>query len=676
MARRFKGFLLYCKIQCFQPIKAESLKNMNKIDEKKLVIAGLTITGIVFVILAFFTPLAEGGADNYAHFNIARWAFRYPHLFLDHWGKPVYTIVAAPFAQFGFAAVRILNSVLGLLTGWFIWKLAGKLKLENGWFATVVAVFTPIYFALMSTGMTEIIFSLILVLAVYLFFSEKYYASAILISFLFLARTEGLAFELLFLIALIIKKQYKPIPFLATGFIVFSLIGLVFHYHDFWWLYNQRPYSTGNQFVYGKGDWYYFLVRIPEYSGVFVTVLLVAGTIILPVKWMKEKFSLTGNYFLPILLILGTFWGYFFIHSYLWWKGETSAGLLRVMAGNAPLAGIIGLYAVQPASNYLKKNRFLWAELALLSVAIIVFTGVYYKKLIGFDLTAEVLQRTTNWLKESGSLNHKLVMHNPYFSFATEIDAWDNKVVQYGFSNNDAPETDLPDSTVFIWDAHFSPNEGKLPLEKIMSNPNFVLIQYFEPKTPFKVMGDNDYRIMVFRKIANAGLNNYEILEHLKRIQIEKGIYYSEIYDCEKPFQAEYLEKQRILSQVDTANHLFELNGVDFSPAFHVPVEQTDRIKENIFHLSADFMRTDSVGVNRLLMVFSVEAGGKAIHYVTADIGEQTPEKNVWYKTHFTFYVPGKLEDGTMLKSYIWNIDKKAVLMDNYKLEISKQAKE
>ena len=95
----------------------------------------------------------------------------------------------------------------------------------------------------------------------------------------------------------------------------------------------------------------------------------------------------------------------------------------------------------------------------------------------------------------------------------------------------------------------------------------------------------------------------------------------------------------------------------------------------DIFNVSADFLRTDSVGINRLLMVFSVEAGNKAIHYVTADIGEQTPEKNVWYKTHFTFYVPEKLEDGTMLKTYIWNIDKKAVLMDNYKLEISKQAK-
>ena len=438
---------------------------MKNISEKKLVITGLMITGFVFVLLAFLTPVAEGGADKYAHFNIARWAFRYPHLFLDHWGKPVYTIVAAPFAQFGFVAVRILNSVLGLLTGWFVWKLAGKLKLGNGWFAVVVAVFTPIYFALMSTGMTEIVFSLILVLSVFLFFSEKYTASAILVSFLFLARTEGLAFELLFLIALLIKKQYRAIPWLAAGFLVFSLIGLIFYYHDFWWLYNQRPYSTGSQFVYGKGELYYFLVRIPEYSGVIITVLMFAGTFVLAVKWIKEKLSPAGSYFLPVLLVLGTFWGYFFIHTYLWWKGETSAGLLRVMAANAPLAGIIGLYAIEEMAKYFKKQNILTVLLVLLSVTQVVLTGAYYKKLVGFDLTAEVLQRTTDWLKESGSLNHKLVMHNPYFSFSTEIDAWDNNVVQYGFSNNDKPEEGLPDSTVFIWDAHFSANEGNLPFE-------------------------------------------------------------------------------------------------------------------------------------------------------------------------------------------------------------------
>ncbi len=645
---------------------------MQKSQEKTGVIAGLFITGIVLTILAFTTEIPEGGADNYAHFNIARWAFNYPHLFLDHWGKPVYTLVAAPFAQFGFVAVRILNSVLGLLTGWFIWKLAGKLKLENGWFALVVAVFTPIYFALMSTGMTEIIFSLVLVLSVYLFFSEKYNASAVLVSFLFLTRTEGLAFELLFLVALIIKKQYRSIPLLATGFLVFSFIGLVFHYHDFWWLYNQRPYATGGPSVYGSGEWNYFLVRLPEYSGQIITVFLYAGTFVLTVLWIKERLKLNGNYFYPVLLILGTFWGYFFIHSFLWWKGETSAGLLRVMAASAPLGGIIGLYAVDFISGFIKRKLIVTVLLGLTSVVIVYAAGQYYKKLIGYDLSAEVLKRTTNWLKESGSLKHKLVMHNPYFAFSTEIDAWDTEIVQYGFSDNNSPQSGLPDSTIFIWDAQFSSNEGKLPLEKIIDNPYFEVVQYFEPEIPFKVNGDIDYKIIIFRKVAKTGKSNIKLLESLKKSEIEKGIYYKEEYDFDVNIPLNNVNLTRIKTGNDSINVYYDLNTVEFSPAFHIPEKSIHQDFKNKIRISVDICRNDTIGRNRLLLVFSAEIDNKSYHYVTSDLNEQIQENNVWEKTEFVFSVPEILKNETVLKSYIWNLDKKNVLLDNFKLEISK----
>jgi hypothetical protein len=527
----------------------------------------------------------------------------------------------------------------------------------------------------MSTGMTEVIFSLILMVSVYLFFKEKYILSSIIISFIFLARTEGLAFLLPFLIALILKKQYKAIPMLATGFLVFSFIGLIFYYHDFLWLINERPYAKGGPSVYGRGSWYHFIAEMPNYFGNTLRILLFLGSVAMVIKWIQEKGKLTSEAFLQILLILGTFWGYFFIHSYLWWIGETSAGLQRVMAGVSPMIGIMAVVAVDLAAKYIRRGVIRVATLVLLSLLLVYGSVDFYKRSIGYDATAEILQRTTNWLKESGSLNHKLVIHNPYFSFSTEIDAWDNNLVQYGFSNNDTPENGLPDSTLFIWDAHFSANEGRLPLEKIMNNPNFEIVQLFEPVVPFTVMGNNEYRIVVFRKIAGKGVNNRLIFEKLKREQIEKGIYFTDVYDCETPFSAEYLENRRIQSPVDSSNHLFDMTGIDFSPVFHVPYENIDSKKENIFHVSADFMRSDSIAKNRLLMVFSVEIGNKSIHYVTSDICEQTPQKNVWYKTHYTFDVPDNLEKGTMLKTYIWNIDKKTVLMDNYKLEISKQAR-
>ena len=74
-------------------------------------------------------------------------------------------------------------------------------------------------------------------------------------------------------------------------------------------------------------------------------------------------------------------------------------------------------------------------------------------------------------------------------------------------------------------------------------------------------------------------------------------------------------------------------------------------------------------------MAFSAETSKGSWHYVTSDILEQTPVRNVWYKTEFVFSLPVEPENETVIKSYIWNIDKSNVLIDNFKIEIAKQTK-
>ena len=648
---------------------------MQRISEKQLVVAGLMFIGLIFSVLAFITEIPAGGADNYAHFNIARWAFKYPHLFLDHWGKPVFTILTAPFSLLGFGAVRIFNTVCGLLTAWFVYRLAGLFNLKHAWFALFPAIFTPIYFVMMSSGMTEILFSLILTISIYLFFREKYIYSALLISFIFLVRTEGLAFFLLFIIGFLLKRQYKAIPFLAAGFLIFSVTGGIY-YDDFLWLITKRPYATGaGPSVYGSGEWYYFIEKMPGYFGYVIPVFLFGGTIILLINWIQQKAKLNNPAFTQILLILGTFWGYFFIHSYLWWVGETSAGLFRVMAAVSPLIGVVAVYFADWVARFIRFEKIRIVVLSLVAVFLIAESAASYHRSISRDLSTEILKRVTAWLKESGSLNHKIVMHNPYFAFSTGVDAWDNNIVQYGFSNNDIPENGLPDSTIFIWDAHFSANEGRLPLDKIMNNTNFELVQYFEPIVPFKVLGNNDYCIFVFRKISNSGVNNSLLLQKLKAQRFESGVYFVDIFDFEKPFPEEYMEIRRVKSELDSSNFIYQLNNIEFCPAFHVPAAKLENATKSKFRVTADICLIDSVQQNRLLMVFSAETSKGSWYYVTSDIAEQIPDRNVWYKTEFVFSLPVEPENETVIKSYIWNIDKSNVLIDNFKIEIAKQTK-
>ena len=72
-------------------------------------------------------------------------------------------------------------------------------------------------------------------------------------------------------------------------------------------------------------------------------------------------------------------------------------------------------------------------------------------------------------------------------------------------------------------------------------------------------------------------------------------------------------------------------------------------------------------------MVVSAESENQSYSYETADIGKQINKRNVWYKTEFIFGLPDELKEKTNIKVYVWNMDKKYVLLDNLKLELSKQ---
>jgi hypothetical protein len=641
--------------------------------EERWIITGLLIAGLVFSIIAVLTHIPAGGADNYAHFNISRWAFRYPYLFLDHWGKPVFTLLTAPVARLGMTWVRIFNVIGGLITAWFIYKLALHFHLRFAWFAVFIAIFTPIYFVLMFSGMTEVLFSLFLVAPIYLFFKKKYLLSAVVISFIFLVRTEGLAFLLLFLMGFIIKKQYKCIPFLFVGFVLFSLIGWVYHFHDFWWLINKRPYATGGPSVYGSGDWYYFIVRMPRYYGYVVPFFLLAGSITLVVRWVKNRLNLLSDDFFLILLILGSFWGYFFIHSYLWWIGETSAGLYRVMGGVSPLAAFISVFFIHSISIKNQGIKFVSGILIVFALFMVVSASAFYHRSVSHDLSAEILDRVTTWLKKPENIRHKMVVHNPYFAFSTGIDAWDTDAIQYGFSNNDSPETGLPDSTLFVWDAHFSANEGGMPLDKIMGNKDFEVVTCFDPVVPFKVLGGNDYKIYVFRKISGAGRDNQALLKKIQQEEMEKGVYYAEMYDFESPFSDSTKESRRVQTNIDSLGFVYNLDGADFSTAFHIPEAEIDRNTLNKLRITADILLHESVQDGKLLMVFSVESDREVFHYATSDISKQNLDYGVWGKAEFIFIVPPEIKKGTLIKSYIWNIEKNNLLLDNFKVEFIRQ---
>ncbi|NDC31243.1 MAG: hypothetical protein EBZ58_09970, partial [Bacteroidetes bacterium] len=185
---------------------------MKAIESK--IIAGLfAIVGIILCLYAFNLPsysLELGDSIN--HYLYAKYAFEHPENFLDLWAKPLFVILSSPFAAFGMQAVYVFNIGCALATCFALYKSAQILDIEESWTIILLTVFTPVYFALIPTALTEVLCSLFLALVLWALLSKKYNLAAILASFLPFARQEGYLVLPIMILLLAALKQYKSMP--------------------------------------------------------------------------------------------------------------------------------------------------------------------------------------------------------------------------------------------------------------------------------------------------------------------------------------------------------------------------------------------------------------------------------------------------------------------------------
>ncbi len=472
---------------------------MFKINEKKFVYSCLISLFIIFIILSFLSQGAYGGADNITHYDISRYAFKYPHLFLNSWGKPLFTALSSPFAQFGFNGIKIFNIIIGLLTAYFSYLIVKEINYKNAFLVILFVVFSPLYFIMLFTSLTEILFSFVVILAVYLFFKDKYVFSAIVISFLPFARNEGFVIIPIFLLAYLINKKYKAIPFLITGVLFYSIIGY-FYYHDFFWVITQNPYTLRKS-IYGSGSLFHFVKSTKSIIGIPLGILLLIGLFYYILQFFRNGKTTKVKIINEMVLIFLPFLVYFFAHSYVWWRGlGGSLGLIRVIAGVIPLAAIISLKGYNFIDKLLSFNKSFKYVLLIFTIFIVVRTTfITYKMPIKYSPAEQLIEETSNWLKSSKYNKEKIFYFDPYFNFYLHLDPYDNERSRWMIHVAALNENDVSENGIIIWDAHFGPNEGRMPIKRLLSNKNFKLLKVFHPVKNFKVLGGYNYEIYVFQ---------------------------------------------------------------------------------------------------------------------------------------------------------------------------------
>jgi len=482
-----------------------------------LVPAIILILFITYSILALLSEGTHGGADDIEHYYRSRYAFKMPRFFLDHWGKPFFTALSSPFAQFGHNGIKIFNVIAGTLAAYFTYRTAELLKFRFSVLAIFLVISSPLYSVIMMSGMTEILGSLLLILSIFLFFKQKYIWSAVLLSFLPFVRTEALVILPLFIVAYAWQRHWKAIPFLFFGFVFYSIVG-GFYYKDFLWVIHMMPYKGNASEIYGSGELLHYVEASKYIFGLPLSILIVAGLVLWVLDPMMKAKNAAKDWFIKMLVAYMPFIIYLAAHSYVWWKGTgNSVGLIRVIVAIIPSAALLGMFAYSRILDLIPVPKIARQLVtALFCIFLVTIPHSIYEIPVPLDREQKMIKEGCDWLSASEYSAGRFHYYDPFFPYFLGLNPYDMTRIHQFVYDTKKPETKIKEGEIVIWDAHFSPNEGQLPLENLMNNQGFKLIHLTRDKETFTTLGGYAYEIYFFQLIMEDDeIDNYEIYNKL-----------------------------------------------------------------------------------------------------------------------------------------------------------------
>ena len=626
---------------------------MNKFTSNKELIIVTSILSLFFVAAVFIifnTENSFGGGDHYSHFKLAYWGWTYPKLLFNHWGKPVFTLLISPFAQLGMNAARLFNVITGLLTAFLSWKLVKELKFKNSWVVIFFVLFIPVYFSLMFSVMTEVLHSMFLVLAVLLFLRKEYAWSAIAISFLPMVRTESIVLLPLFILAFGLKKQWKVLPLLLTGFLLISLVGWHF-YNSFWWLVIEMPYKGSAAGIYGHGTLFHFINHTKGILGYPIAGLFYIGLAVSLWLWFsKDKFKLNDRFYF-LLLVPVVYLTFLAAHSFVWWKGlGNSLGLIRVMGSVSPMVAVTALVGYNFLDERLSNYKKVFTGFSLLIFVWIIIT-VFSICRNGFkkSKTQEVIAMATDYILENHLENNKIYFFNSYVPYRLNIDPYNDGKASWGVPNTPVISYSVPDSTLIVWDAHFGPNEGRTPLKKLLNDNGLEVMKVFKPEPPFTVLGGHSYEVYIFRK---------------KVLQQPGGLSIKMDFEGDNP---EYTDKRAFLGKKS-----FHVGGNKvFLNLFEGKTASVCK-DSSLLSISGEIFFEDMDNTKDVVIVVSREGSGNSYYYRTFGFG-QIASPGSWKHFDFSLQLSPSSGSDEVMKVYFWNKQRKEFWIDDVKLVVSRE---
>ena len=422
--------------------------------------------GIAIALL--FDGTGENG-DSVQHFLAAKYSWTHPELFFDHWSKPVFVLLASPWAQFGFIGIKIFQVLIVTATMWFTREICQHWKFHHAWIVILLLAFCPLYIILTFSGLTEPLFALGLVSGIYLSIKKEHSWSAFLISLLPFIRSEGLIIAGVFGLYFLYFRKWKALPLLAAGHLIFSAAGTVVH-GDPLWVFNRIPYSNVGS-PYGSGGAFHFIEQLPYVVGIPIFILFCIGLIRITID-LARKWQLNEFHFLVVLNLLA----FIGAHSVFWSFGIfNSMGLKRVLIGVIPLLAIVAFKGLEQLSDFriLKpKIRLTITASALLLCFVFLFSKSPASIDWSTDLSLTQRQKGADFMAGLIRFDDELprfFYNDPYLNIALNRDPFNRgQVIELNKGNYDL----LSPGDLIIWDDWFSVTERQIQLEDLEGNSN------------------------------------------------------------------------------------------------------------------------------------------------------------------------------------------------------------
>jgi hypothetical protein len=634
------------------------IQKIKEIREDTWALILLVLCFIYLFTISLISKGLYGDTDSIAHYHIARYAFKYPILFVDQWGKPLFTTLSAPFAQFGLQGSILFNILCGLLSAWLIYRIARELNYRYALAAIPFSLFAPTYMINLFTSLTEILFGLVLVAGIYFFLKQKSILSAIIISFIPYARAEGMMFPVMFLLAFILVRKYRAIPFLFTGFILFSFAGY-FHYKDPLWFFTAMPYTVKGSDIYGSGSFWFYFDRFYKLMGLPLTVLAGIGLIHLVTRLFKDnKPSLSTRWVTQYYLVIGSFFAFILAQSFLWWQGMF--GVLasnRFIACILPLGGFLAVAGFSLIFGPFVKRLWLKRILMVIVIGLVIYVPFTLHEIPKrLSEGNQVMKESADALRKLGYKDRRLIYFDPKLAFYLHEDPFDYSKTYYRLSDSHQPELKMADSAFLVWDTHFGGWERGVSLEDMLNNKHFKLIDGFVPDKEFKFFTGQNYMSMIFQKVpAKISQNEWIIVDSLD----------FETADTEE-------KMNRLADSVAYSGK--KSNRIDpawmYSFAMSKKIDEISVSKKVILRARVKVYNPRGTDPNQILLVLSVHrASGEMYRYINMTGSYFKPNPREWFEMLLVTPLQTDFPEDGVLKVYVWYTGDKKIFADDLILE-------